>query len=61
MRAQATRAESFTRRHTRPGIFVIRNPPDAGSAKLLAALEFLALAVGAWRVAVQAARGLPFP
>ena len=41
---QATRAEQFNRLHTRPGIFAIPNPWDAGSARVLAALGFEALA-----------------
>ena len=41
---QALRAESFRLLHTRPGIFVIPNPWDAGSAKILASLGFEALA-----------------
>src|SRR6185295_6322817 len=44
MRTQAEKAESFRALHQRPGIFVIPNPWDAGSAKLLAALGFEALA-----------------
>jgi 2-methylisocitrate lyase-like PEP mutase family enzyme len=42
--AQAARAERFERLHIRPGIFVIPNPWDAGSARLLARLGFEALA-----------------
>jgi 2-methylisocitrate lyase-like PEP mutase family enzyme len=42
--AQAERAERFQRLHARPGVFVIPNPWDAGSAKVLAALGFEALA-----------------
>jgi 2-methylisocitrate lyase-like PEP mutase family enzyme len=42
--SQATRAEAFKSLHERPGIFAIPNPWDAGSAKMLAALEFEALA-----------------
>lgn len=41
---QAARAVRFDRLHARPGIFVIPNPWDAGSAKLLARLGFEALA-----------------
>jgi len=44
MSTQAARAENFSRLHTRPGIFVIPNPWDAGSARMLAALGFEALA-----------------
>ncbi|MEO6313891.1 MAG: isocitrate lyase/phosphoenolpyruvate mutase family protein [Chitinophagaceae bacterium] len=38
------RAEAFRNLHKRTGIFVIPNPWDAGSAKMLAALGFEALA-----------------
>lgn len=44
MSAQASRAEHFRHLHERPGIFVIPNPWDAGSAKILASLGFEALA-----------------
>ena len=44
MNDQATRAETFRRLHTRPGIFAIPNPWDAGSARILAMLGFEALA-----------------
>src|SRR3954454_16432060 len=38
------RAQAFRRLHTRAGAFIIPNPWDAGSAKLLASLGFKALA-----------------
>jgi 2-methylisocitrate lyase-like PEP mutase family enzyme len=38
------RAESFRKLHYRPGVFVVPNPWDAGSAKLLESLGFEALA-----------------
>jgi 2-methylisocitrate lyase-like PEP mutase family enzyme len=41
---QADRAEKLKALHQRPGIFVIPNPWDAGSAKILAHLGFEALA-----------------
>src|SRR5205085_9061522 len=41
---QKQRAESFRALHEREGAFVIPNPWDAGSARLLAALGFEALA-----------------
>ena len=44
MESQAARAEAFKSLHTRPGIFAIPNPWDAGSAKILAKLGFEALA-----------------
>lgn len=42
--AQTARGERFQLLHTRPGAFVIPNPWDAGSAKMLSALGFKALA-----------------
>jgi 2-methylisocitrate lyase-like PEP mutase family enzyme len=42
--AQLLRAQAFRALHERPGIFAIPNPWDAGSAKMLAALGFEALA-----------------
>ena len=44
MTAQATRGEAFRALHQRPRIFAIPNPWDAGSAKMLAATGFEALA-----------------
>src|ERR671939_1656747 len=44
MRSQSEKATFFRALHERAGIFVIPNPWDAGSAKLLAALGFEALA-----------------
>jgi len=44
MSAQATRGERLRMLHTRPGLFAIPNPWDAGSAKILATLGFEALA-----------------
>jgi 2-methylisocitrate lyase-like PEP mutase family enzyme len=44
MRTQAQRAEAFLALHERPGAFIIPNPWDAGTAKLLASLGFEALA-----------------
>ena len=41
---QVTRAEAFKKLHERTGVFVIPNPWDAGSAKMLAQLGFEALA-----------------
>jgi 2-methylisocitrate lyase-like PEP mutase family enzyme len=40
---QAERARRFEALHRRPGVFVIPNPWDAGSAKMLAAMGFEAL------------------
>jgi 2-methylisocitrate lyase-like PEP mutase family enzyme len=44
MRSQTEKAEAFRALHTRPGAFIIPNPWDAGTAKLLAAMGFEALA-----------------
>lgn len=44
MATQAERAETFRALHAREGAFIIPNPWDAGSARLLAALGFEALA-----------------
>jgi 2-methylisocitrate lyase-like PEP mutase family enzyme len=44
MRTQAEKAKSFRALHARPGAFIIPNPWDAGTAKLLAAMGFEALA-----------------
>ena len=44
MRSQMEKAELFRALHARPGAFIIPNPWDAGTAKLLAAMGFEALA-----------------
>ena len=44
MRTQAERARMFCALHERPGIFIMPNPWDAGTAKLFASLGFEALA-----------------
>ena len=44
MRTQAERAVAFRALHERPGTFVIPNPWDAGTARVLASLGFEALA-----------------
>lgn len=44
MRSQMEKALAFRALHERPGTFIIPNPWDAGTAKLLAALGFEALA-----------------
>ncbi|MFE0755366.1 oxaloacetate decarboxylase [Inquilinus sp. NPDC058860] len=44
MPSQTEKALAFQRLHARPGIFVIPNPWDAGTARLLAGLGFEALA-----------------
>jgi 2-methylisocitrate lyase-like PEP mutase family enzyme len=44
MKTQVEKAAAFRALHARPGAFVIPNPWDAGTAKLLASLGFEALA-----------------
>src|ERR1700681_902758 len=44
MNTQASRAERLRMLHARPGLFVIPNPWNAGSARILATLGFEALA-----------------
>src|SRR5689334_23744113 len=44
MRSQAEKAVAFRTLHERPGAFIIPNPWDAGTARLLAATGFEALA-----------------
>ena len=44
MRTQAEKGTAFRALHERPGAFIIPNPWDAGTAKLLASLGFEALA-----------------
>ncbi len=44
MRTHAEKAAAFRALHERPGAFIIPNPWDAGTAKLLAAVGFEALA-----------------
>lgn len=44
MRTQAEKAAAFRALHKRPGAFIIPNPWEAGTAKLLATLGFEALA-----------------
>jgi 2-methylisocitrate lyase-like PEP mutase family enzyme len=44
MRSQMEKAKSFRALHERPGAFIIPNPWEAGTAKLLAAMGFEALA-----------------
>ncbi|MCC8971050.1 isocitrate lyase/PEP mutase family protein [Bradyrhizobium brasilense] len=44
MRTQADKAARFRELHQRPGAFIIPNPWDAGTAKLLASMGFEALA-----------------
>ena len=51
MRTQMEKAEAFHALHARPGAFIIPNPWDAGTAKLLAAMGFEALATTSLGVA----------
>ncbi len=44
MRTQAEKGKTFRALHERPGVFIIPNPWDPGTAKLLASLGFEALA-----------------
>src|SRR5438128_6673316 len=44
MRSQAEKGRLFREMHARPGILILPNPWDAGTAKLLASLGFEALA-----------------
>src|SRR4051812_24136477 len=48
MRSQAEKAAAFRALHERPGAFIIPNPWDAGTAKLLASIGFEALATTSW-------------
>jgi 2-methylisocitrate lyase-like PEP mutase family enzyme len=51
MRTQMEKAQAFRALHERPGAFIIPNPWDAGTAKLLAAMGFEALATTSLGVA----------
>lgn len=51
MTSQLDKAKAFRALHERPGAFVIPNPWDAGTAKLLAAMGFQALATTSLGVA----------
>jgi 2-methylisocitrate lyase-like PEP mutase family enzyme len=51
MPTQLQKAEAFRALHARAGAFIIPNPWDAGSARLLAAMEFEALATTSLGVA----------
>ena len=56
MDAQTLRAQAFKALHERNGVFVIPNPWDAGSAKMLASLGFEALATTSAGYAFSKAR-----
>jgi 2-methylisocitrate lyase-like PEP mutase family enzyme len=51
MRTQLDKAKAFRALHERPGAFIIPNPWDAGTARLLAAMGFEALATTSLGVA----------
>jgi 2-methylisocitrate lyase-like PEP mutase family enzyme len=51
MRSQLEKANAFRALHARPGAFIIPNPWDAGTARLLAAMGFEALATTSLGVA----------
>ena len=53
MKTQLQKAEAFVALHQRPGCFIIPNPWDAGTAKMLATLGFEALATTSAGVAFQ--------
>jgi 2-methylisocitrate lyase-like PEP mutase family enzyme len=57
MRTQAEKAAAFRELHERPGTFIIPNPWDAGTARLLAGLGFEALATTSLGVANIWGRG----
>ncbi|POZ99531.1 2-methylisocitrate lyase, partial [Pseudomonas sp. MWU12-2312b] len=56
MDTQTLRAQAFKALHERKGAFVIPNPWDAGSAKMLASLGFEALATTSAGYAFSRAR-----
>src|SRR5437868_13073156 len=56
MDTQRTRAERLRFLHARPGVFVMPNPWDAGSAKMLATLGFEALTTTSAGFAFSAAK-----
>src|SRR5579864_9521425 len=57
MQSQLEKAKLFRALHERPGAFIIPNPWDAGTAKLLAAMGFEALATTSLGVANMLGRG----
>jgi 2-methylisocitrate lyase-like PEP mutase family enzyme len=57
MRTQAEKAAIFQELHRRPGTFIIPNPWDAGTARLLASLGFEALATTSLGLANSWGRG----
>ena len=59
MRTQMEKAEAFRALHARPGAFIIPNPWEAGTAKLLAAMGFEALATTSLGLANMLKGGSP--
>jgi 2-methylisocitrate lyase-like PEP mutase family enzyme len=58
MRTQAEKAAEFRKLHDEPGTFIIPNPWDAGTARLLASLGFKALATTSLGLANIHGRGV---
>ncbi len=56
MKTQHDKAISFRALHQGPGAFIIPNPWDAGSARLLAGLGFQALTTSSWATAAVCGR-----
>ena len=61
MISQAAKAARFRALHQRPGTFIIPNPWDAGTARLLASLGFEALATTSLGLAITLGRGSVTP
>jgi 2-methylisocitrate lyase-like PEP mutase family enzyme len=61
MVSQSEKATLFEALHRRPGTFIIPNPWDAGTARLLAALGFEALATTSLGLAITHGRGTVTP
>jgi 2-methylisocitrate lyase-like PEP mutase family enzyme len=61
MRSQAEKAALFQALHARPGAFIIPNPWDAGTARLLASLGFEALATTSLGLGNTLGRGAVSP
>ncbi len=57
MISQAAKAARFRELHQRPGAFIIPNPWDAGTARILASLGFEALATTSLGLAITLGRG----
>ena len=61
MQSQAEKAARFIALHERPGAFIIPNPWDAGTARLLASLGFEALATTSLGLAITLGRSAVTP